>query len=64
MDMPPVQDQLARIEENVAEIISEEELASKLRRSFAEKKPLRCKLGIDPSAPDIHLCLLYTSRCV
>lgn len=55
MDMPPVQDQLARIEENVAEIISEEELATKLRRSFAEKKPLRCKLGIDPSAPDIHL---------
>lgn len=55
MDMPPVQEQLARIEENVAEIISEEELASKLRRSFAEKRPLRCKLGIDPSAPDIHL---------
>ncbi len=55
MGMPPVDEQLARIEENVAEIISAEELASKLRRSCAEKKPLRCKLGIDPSAPDIHL---------
>ena len=55
MGMPPVHEQLARIRENVAEIISEEELAGKLGRSYAERKPLRCKLGIDPSAPDIHL---------
>lgn len=55
MEMLPVEEQLARIRENVAEIITEEELIEKLKRSFAEKKPLRCKLGIDPSAPDIHL---------
>ena len=55
MDMLPVEEQLARIKENVAEIITEDELVDKLRRSFAEKRPLRCKLGIDPSAPDIHL---------
>lgn len=55
MAMLPVEEQLARIRENVAEIITEEELVDKLKRSFAENRPLRCKLGIDPSAPDIHL---------
>lgn len=55
MAMPPVEEQIALIKENTAEIITEDELLEKLRRSFAEKRPLRCKLGIDPSAPDIHL---------
>lgn len=55
MGMLPVEEQLARIKENVAEIITEDELVDKVKRSFAEKRPLRCKLGIDPSAPDIHL---------
>jgi tyrosyl-tRNA synthetase len=41
--------------ENIAEIITEDEFRKKLERSVAEKKPLRCKLGIDPSAPDLHL---------
>jgi tyrosyl-tRNA synthetase len=41
--------------ENIAEIITEEEFRKKLERSVAENKPLRCKLGIDPSAPDLHL---------
>lgn len=43
--------QLTLIKENAAEIISEEELLKKLQR----KTPLRVKLGIDPSAPEIHL---------
>jgi tyrosyl-tRNA synthetase len=43
--------QLQFIKNNVAEIISEEELVSKLKR----KKRLRIKLGIDPSGPEIHL---------
>ena len=55
MEMPTVEEQLKLIEENCAEIITGEELQDKLQRSFAEKRPLRCKLGIDPSAPDIHL---------
>jgi tyrosyl-tRNA synthetase len=55
MEMPAVEEQLKLIEENCAEIITGEELQDKLQRSFAEKRPLRCKLGIDPSAPDIHL---------
>lgn len=55
MSMLPVAEQLVRIKENTAEIIIEDELVDKLKRSYAEKRPLRCKLGIDPSAPDIHL---------
>ena len=38
-----------------AEIISEEDLESKLEQSIKTGKPLRVKLGLDPSAPDIHL---------
>ena len=55
MEMPAVEEQLKLIGENSAEIITEDELLAKLQRSYAEKRPLRCKLGIDPSAPDIHL---------
>ena len=39
------------LERGVAEIIVESELARMLR----EGKPLRLKMGFDPSAPDIHL---------
>lgn len=38
-----------------AEIIPEEELEKKIACSLREKKPLRIKLGLDPTAPDIHL---------
>src|SRR5690554_4235297 len=38
-----------------AEIISEEDLEKKLDKSIKTGKPLRIKLGLDPSAPDIHL---------
>jgi tyrosyl-tRNA synthetase len=47
--------QLKIIKENTAEIINEEELLSKLKRSVSKNRPLRCKLGFDPSAPDLHL---------
>lgn len=46
---PEKQFELLKI--NTAEIISAEELLKKLKR----RKPLRVKLGIDPSAPEIHL---------
>ena len=41
--------------ENISEIITDEEFRGKLERSVRENKPLRCKLGIDPSAPDLHI---------
>lgn len=49
------EEQLEVIKRNVVEIITEEELLEKLRRHEKESKPLRCKLGFDPSAPDLHL---------
>ncbi|WP_338832931.1 Tyrosine--tRNA ligase [Moorella humiferrea] len=50
-----VERQLKIIRRGVAEIIPEEDLKDKLERSLAEGKPLRVKLGLDPTAPDIHL---------
>ena len=38
-----------------AEIISPEELREKIRRADLEDRALRIKLGVDPSAPEIHL---------
>jgi tyrosyl-tRNA synthetase len=40
---------------NAVEDLPEGELADKLSRARAEGRPLRVKLGIDPTAPDIHL---------
>ncbi len=45
------EEQLALLRRGAAEIVSEEELLAKLR----EGRPLRVKLGLDPTAPDIHL---------
>ncbi len=52
--------QLRVIKRGTEEIISEEELLSKLRRSREEGLPLRIKAGFDPTAPDLHLghCVL------
>jgi len=53
--MPPVEQQMAVLWRGVVDIISEDELKKKLERSVATATPLRIKLGIDPTAPDIHL---------
>ncbi|OPJ56730.1 tyrosine--tRNA ligase [Alkalithermobacter paradoxus] len=53
--MIDVNEQLKIIKKGTAELISEEELVKKLEKSIKENKPLRIKLGLDPSAPDIHL---------
>src|SRR5580700_10828529 len=51
----PVDEQLAYIKKGSAEIIREGELRAKLEKSRATGKPLRVKLGMDPTAPDLHL---------
>ncbi len=51
----PVDEQLALIKKGTVEIIHEEELRAKLSRSRQEGRPLRVKVGFDPTAPDIHL---------
>lgn len=48
-------EQLAIIKKGADRIVDEHELLKKLERSFQEQKPLTIKLGLDPSAPDIHL---------
>ena len=50
-----VQRQLSILRRGTAEIVSEEGLATKIRSSLVSGKPLRVKLGADPSAPDLHL---------
>ena len=51
----PVEEQLAYLKKGAAEIIREEELKAKLEQSANSGKPLRVYLGVDPTAPDIHL---------
>ncbi len=51
----PLNEQMDLIRRGASEIIPEEELEKKLARSLHEKKPLRIKLGCDPSRPDLHL---------
>ena len=49
------EEQLQIIKRGTAEIISEEELLKKLRRSEETGKPLKIKAGFDPTAPDLHV---------
>jgi len=51
----PVEEQLTYLKKGAAEIIREGDLRSKLEKSRATGKPLRVKLGMDPTAPDLHL---------
>ena len=51
----PVDEQLVYLKKGSAEIIREAELRAKLEKSRATGKPLRVKLGMDPTAPDLHL---------
>jgi tyrosyl-tRNA synthetase len=46
---------MARLRRGAAEIIVEGELRSKLERSVKTTIPLKVKLGLDPTAPDLHL---------
>ena len=47
--------QLEALRRGTVQIYTEDELLAKLARSIAAKCPLRVKLGLDPTAPDIHL---------
>lgn len=51
----PIDDQLKDLLRGAVDVINEEELRARLRESASSGKPLRVKLGIDPSSPDIHL---------
>jgi tyrosyl-tRNA synthetase len=49
------EDQLKELKRGAFEILPEEELLKKLKKSFEKQKPLVIKFGADPSRPDIHL---------
>jgi len=48
-------EQLEIIKRGAVEIVPESELVDKLKASIDKGKPLKIKLGLDPTAPDIHL---------
>src|ERR1700722_15647088 len=50
-----IDEQMTLLRKGVAEIIREEELRAKLDAPRKTGKPLRIKLGVDPTAPDLHL---------
>jgi tyrosyl-tRNA synthetase len=47
--------QIAVFKRGADELLVETEVAAKLQRAESTKAPLRIKLGLDPTAPDIHL---------
>ena len=47
--------QLEMLRPGAVQIFTEEELLGKLARAVHLRRPLRVKLGMDPTAPDIHL---------
>src|ERR1700694_1464169 len=51
----PADEQLAYLKKGVVEIVPEAELTAKLEKTRKTGKPLRAKLGVDPTAPDLHL---------
>ena len=50
-----VREALAIVKRGVDELLIESEFAQKLASSEKNGKPLRIKLGLDPTAPDLHL---------
>lgn len=50
-----VKRQMTMYSQGVQEIIPAEELENKIAKSIVENIPLKIKLGLDPSAPDVHL---------
>jgi tyrosyl-tRNA synthetase len=50
-----VERQIAVIREGALEVLTEDDLRAKLRSSLTAGRPLTVKLGLDPTAPDIHL---------
>ncbi len=55
MGLLPIEKQWELISRGVDEIIPEEELKAKLKKSIDENMPLKVKLGCDPSRPDLHI---------
>src|ERR1700685_1607625 len=55
INFPPVEEQLAYLKKGAAEVIPEADLKTKLENYAKTAAPLRAYLGVDPTAPDLHL---------
>ncbi len=55
MKFAPVNEQMDLIQRGTEEIIPEEDLVKKIEKSISLSKPLKVKLGCDPSRPDLHI---------
>ncbi len=55
MSFASPQEQLKQLKKGLVDLVSEEELLKKLKRSYDENKPLRIKAGFDPTRPDLHI---------
>ena len=62
MSFLPAEEQLKILLRGVVDYHVPEEFVKKLEKSRAENKPLRVKLGADPTAPDLHLGHLVVLR--
>lgn len=55
MNFPPVKEQIDLLSRGVEDFVSPEGLEKKLESATQSGKPLRVKLGADPSRPDLHI---------
>lgn len=54
-EFPPVAEQFTYLKKGIVDLLTERELRERLEASRRSGRPLRVKVGFDPSAPDIHL---------
>ena len=54
MQFRPVKEQLEILMRGVTDIVPQDELEKKLQKSYDTGVPLRIKMGVDPTAPDVH----------
>jgi tyrosyl-tRNA synthetase len=62
MSFPDIETQMQKIMRGVEEIIHEEEMRQRIAQSMKTGRPIRVKLGVDPTASDIHLGHMVTIR--
>ena len=55
MNFPPIKEQIDILSRGVEDFVSPEGLEQKLSKSMETGKPLKVKLGADPSRPDLHI---------